>query len=356
MKTTPDPAAGASHRKASAAGSCTPPAKAASDLSAAVRQLLNGGTRHLDSAGLRDALRDLYEFWLTTKATEIGVTATSGFAIVATGGLGRGELAPYSDLDLTLVHDNMPDDVVGRIAESLWYPLWDANIRLDHSVRTVPEALKVASEDIAAGLAMLEARHIAGDAELSGLLIGGARRQWRTGIASRYEQLVEETRCPLGAQRPDRASRRTRPQERTRWAPRRPTPQRPGDRPTGRRLSERISGVADRITRRRAPGVVECAHRVAPGVGPGPRPGDGPVRRRDRSGAADRRPLRPGPDPLRRRPHHQLLRRLRIAHRGQCVAAPGFVRVTPARAHAARRGGTGVQRRGHPGPRRPPRA
>ena len=193
MKTTPDPAAGASHGKASAAGSCKPPAKAANDLSAAVRQLLNGGTRHLDSPGLRDALRDLYEFWLTTKATEIGVTATSGFAIVATGGLGRGELAPFSDLDLTLVHDNMPDDVVVRIAESLWYPLWDANIRLDHSVRTVPEALKVASEDIAAGLAMLEARHIAGDAELSGLLVGGARRQWRTGIASRYEQLVEET-------------------------------------------------------------------------------------------------------------------------------------------------------------------
>ncbi len=193
MKTTPDPAAGASHGKASAAGSCKPPAKAASDLSAAVRQLLNGGTRHLDSPGLRDALRDLYEFWLTTKATEIGVTETSGFAILATGGLGRGELAPYSDLDLTLVHDNMPDEVVGRIAESLWYPLWDANIRLDHSVRTVPEALKVASEDIAAGLAMLEARHIAGDADLSGLLISGARRQWRTGIASRYEQLVEET-------------------------------------------------------------------------------------------------------------------------------------------------------------------
>jgi [protein-PII] uridylyltransferase len=149
--------------------------------------------RQLDSAGLREALRDLYDFWLTTKATEIGVTATSGFAIVATGGLGRGEMAPYSDLDLTLVHDNMPGEDVTRIAESLWYPLWDANIRLDHSVRTVPEALKVAGEDISAGLGMLEARHIAGDAELSGLLIGGARRQWRTGIASRYEQLIEHT-------------------------------------------------------------------------------------------------------------------------------------------------------------------
>ena len=123
--------------------------------------------RQLDSAALRDALLDLHEFWLTTKATEIGITPTSGFAIVATGGLGRRELVPYSDLDLMLLHDNMPADIVSQVAETLWYPLWDANIRLDHSVRTVPEALKVAGEDISAGLAMLEARHIAGDADLS---------------------------------------------------------------------------------------------------------------------------------------------------------------------------------------------
>ena len=108
-------------------------------------------------------------------------------------GWAGGELLPYSDLDLTLLHDNMPRDVVGQVAELLWYPLWDANIRIDHSVRTVPEALKVAAEDISAGLAMLEARHIAGDSDLSSLLIGGARRQWRTGIASRFDELVEHT-------------------------------------------------------------------------------------------------------------------------------------------------------------------
>src|SRR3954447_10358830 len=182
-------AAGASRWEAPAAGSLRP----ATDLSAASEQLLSGGARQLDSAALRDALLDLHDFWLTTKATEIGVTATSGFAIVATGGLGRGELLPYSDLDLTLLHDNMPHDIVGRVAELLWYPLWDANIRIDHSVRTVPEALKVAGEDISAGLAMLDARHIAGDGDLSALLIGGARRQWRTGIAARFEELIEHT-------------------------------------------------------------------------------------------------------------------------------------------------------------------
>src|SRR5689334_13195696 len=184
-------AAGASRWEAPAAGSSRP----ATDLVAACEKLLAGGARQLDSAALRDALLDLHDFWLTTKASEIGVTPTSGFAIVATGGLGRGEFVPCSDLDLTLLHDNMPKDVVSQVAELLWYPLWDANIRIDHSVRTVPEALKVAGEDISAGLAMLEARHIAGDSDLSSLLIGGARRQWRTGVAPRFDELVEHTKA-----------------------------------------------------------------------------------------------------------------------------------------------------------------
>lgn len=182
--------AGASRARAPAGWS-----RPATDLAAASEQLLAGGCRQLDSAALREALLDLHEFWLTTKATEIGITATSGFAIVASGGLGRGEMLPYSDLDLMLLHDNMPIDAVSEIAERLWYPLWDANIRIDHSVRTVPEALKVAGQDIAAGLAMLDVRHIAGDADLSALLVGGARRQWRIGIAPRFDELIEHARA-----------------------------------------------------------------------------------------------------------------------------------------------------------------
>src|SRR3954454_11609570 len=184
-------AAGASRWEAPAAGSLRP----ATDLAAASEQLLSGRARQMEYVALRDALLGLHDCSLITKATQSGVPATSGFAIVATGGLGRGELLPYSDLDLTLLHDNMPRDVVSQVAELLWYPFWDANIRIDHSVRTVPEALKVAGEDISAGLAMLEARHIAGDSDLSSLLIGGARRQWRTGIASRFDELVEHAQA-----------------------------------------------------------------------------------------------------------------------------------------------------------------
>lgn len=166
---------------------------AATDL-AAVRAALRCATsEQWDSAALRAVWRRVHESWLVAKASEIGIVAGSGFAVVATGSLGRRELLPHSDLDLLLVHDDMPADVVGRTAESLWYPLWDANVRLDHSVRTIPQALRVATSDILAALGMLDARHIAGDEQLSARLIAGVREQWRHGIGIRYGELVDVT-------------------------------------------------------------------------------------------------------------------------------------------------------------------
>ncbi|OOK83427.1 glnD PII-uridylyltransferase family protein [Mycobacterium kansasii] len=157
------------------------------------RQLLSHDQRAPHPAELRQAWLDLHESWLTAKAAEIGITDDSGFAIVGVGGLGRRELLPHSDLDLLLVHDGKPAEVLGEVADKLWYPLWDANIRLDHSVRTVPDALAVANSDLVAALGMLEARHIAGDKRLSDGLIEGVRRQWRSGIRSRMDELVEIT-------------------------------------------------------------------------------------------------------------------------------------------------------------------
>lgn len=164
---------------------------AASDLAAARRKLLGG--RELDAAELRQALLALHESWLVAKAAEIGITDASGLAIVGSGGLGRRELLPYSDLDLMLLHDNKSGDVLERVADRLWYPLWDTNVRLDHSVRTVAGALGIADTDMVAALGMLEIRHIAGDAELSAQLIAGVRRQWRSGIRTRMDELVEIT-------------------------------------------------------------------------------------------------------------------------------------------------------------------
>ncbi|MCX4094078.1 [protein-PII] uridylyltransferase [Nocardia sp. alder85J] len=170
----------------------------ATDLVRARNQLLDGGdTRRprLDAESLRQALVDLYDLWLTTKGGELGIARDSGLAVVAVGGLGRKEMLPYSDLDLVLLHDDVDPQRVAEVADRLWYPLWDAHIKLDHSVRTVPQALRVAADDLTAGLGLLEARHIVGDAELSNLLIGGVRREWRTGIRSRFTDLVQQAQA-----------------------------------------------------------------------------------------------------------------------------------------------------------------
>jgi [protein-PII] uridylyltransferase len=100
----------------------------------------------------------------------------SGFALVATGGLGRRECAPHGDVDLLLVHSGAP---VAEVADRIWYPIWDAGVSLDHSVRTLPEALSVAIDDVRVALALLDVRHIAGDARLSEQLRTAAYDQWR---------------------------------------------------------------------------------------------------------------------------------------------------------------------------------
>lgn len=191
MKTPPDPfGADAPDRlETTDAGSGC----AVTDLAGARRKLLSQDAHELDAAQLRQAVLELHESWLVAKAAEIGITDGSGFAIVGIGGLGRRELLPYSDLDLMRVHDGKPAEELGRVADRLWYPLWDANIRLDHSVRTVSEALGTANSDMTAALGMLEARHIAGEERLSAELIDGVRRQWRSGIRTRMDELVDMT-------------------------------------------------------------------------------------------------------------------------------------------------------------------
>ncbi|GAB2918578.1 [protein-PII] uridylyltransferase [Micromonospora polyrhachis] len=112
-------------------------------------------------------------------------------ALVAVGGLGRRECAPYGDLDLVLLHTGAAD--VDEIAAALWYPIWDARMSLDHSVRTVDEALSVARDDIKVALGLLDARHVAGDRELSTRLVTAAGEQWRRTAVRRLPELREVT-------------------------------------------------------------------------------------------------------------------------------------------------------------------
>ncbi len=61
------------------------------------------------------------------------------------------------------------------LAERLWYALWDGGVRLDHSVRTVAQAVAVAGADLPAALGLLDARYVAGDAGLGRELVAAVR-------------------------------------------------------------------------------------------------------------------------------------------------------------------------------------
>jgi [protein-PII] uridylyltransferase len=117
--------------------------------------------------------------------------AEPGVALVAVGGYGRGELLPGSDLDVLLLHEGRDD--IARVADRIWYPVWDSGARLDHAVRTVPQARRVARGDLKVALGLLYARHIAGDAELTSRLREGALEDWRADSRARLAELRELT-------------------------------------------------------------------------------------------------------------------------------------------------------------------
>ncbi|MFL6121891.1 [protein-PII] uridylyltransferase [Actinophytocola sp.] len=183
-----------------AAGRQAPAVPTAADLVLARDRLLGRGAPHqagrLGPDVLREALTDLHEFWLTVHAAQAGVGAgTSGIALVAVGGLGRRELVPFSDLDLVLVFAGRRDGRVEKVAEQLWYPLWNSGVGLDHSVRTVSEALDVAGDDLRTAMGLLDARHIAGDAALAGQLADAALDAWRTSVRRRVDDVIESARA-----------------------------------------------------------------------------------------------------------------------------------------------------------------
>lgn len=117
-----------------------------------------------------------------------GLLDEPGSALVAVGGYGRGELSPGSDLDVLLLHDDGRSGVQAT-AGRLWYPVWDCGVALDHSVRTVSQAVEVADGDLKVALGLLDARHVAGDPTLTGSLVARSREAWRRSAPKRLPQL-----------------------------------------------------------------------------------------------------------------------------------------------------------------------
>jgi [protein-PII] uridylyltransferase len=161
------------------------PASASGERSESARERGSNGARPASASGER-----------SESARERGsngaqLVEDAPVALVALGGLGRRECAPNGDLDLILMHNGQAD--VSAIAEKIWYPIWDAGLSLDHSVRTHDQALGVAAEDTKAALGLLDVRHLAGDPGFTARLREATLSLWRQRARSHLPVLRELT-------------------------------------------------------------------------------------------------------------------------------------------------------------------
>jgi len=118
---------------------------------------------------------------------------TPTFALVAVGGYGRGELSPQSDIDLLLVHESRSSRVEAA-ASAIWYPIWDAGLRLGHAVRTLDEHLALARDDLDTATALLTARPITGDERLGAKIVELGRSNWTRRRKRWMEELQQRVR------------------------------------------------------------------------------------------------------------------------------------------------------------------
>ena len=142
----------------------------------------------LGGASFARAYSALVDAWLRTL-----LGATPDVALVAVGALGRSELCPGSDLDLVMIHRGLKPARLEELAAAIWYPIWNAGLKLDHSVRTVPEALAVADREIETAMGLLDARIVAGDGALGGELIERSLSDWQARSHKRLDQLAKLT-------------------------------------------------------------------------------------------------------------------------------------------------------------------
>ena len=105
---------------------------------------------------------------------------TPGMAVVGLGGTGRGEMAPFSDVDLMFLTASKAAPEDERTAEAILHLLWDLKLKVGHSLRSVNELIALSKKDVTVRTAFLEARLLWGEEKLFDL----AMRRFRKGVVA----------------------------------------------------------------------------------------------------------------------------------------------------------------------------
>ena len=115
--------------------------------------------------------------------------------LMALGGYGRRELAPQSDIDLMFLYQAGTGKAVESLIRAVLHPLWDCGFQVGHSVRTIADSIELAETDVTVKTSMMEARFLAGSADLFQEF---HRKYWRKIVSKNsdlyLDQKLEERR------------------------------------------------------------------------------------------------------------------------------------------------------------------
>jgi len=111
-------------------------------------------------------IRVAFDFVTETIFPLANPTAGERVAITAVGGYGRGEMAPFSDIDLLFLLPYKQTPHTEQVIEYLLYLFWDLGLKVGHSVRSVEECLRQSKADLTIRTALLEARYLWGEQSL----------------------------------------------------------------------------------------------------------------------------------------------------------------------------------------------
>jgi [protein-PII] uridylyltransferase len=113
-----------------------------------------------------EIIRVLFEFVVTHLYPSENPSDSEHMAIVATGGYGRGLLAPGSDIDLLFLLPYKQTAWGESVAEAILYCLWDLGLKVGHATRSIDECIRQAKADMTIRTAILESRFLLGDKKL----------------------------------------------------------------------------------------------------------------------------------------------------------------------------------------------
>src|SRR5215475_8221996 len=128
----------------------------------------------------------LYEFATKYLYPSQNPSEAEHMAVVATGGYGRGLLAPGSDIDLLFLLPYKQTAWGESIAETILYCLWDMGLKVGHATRSLAECIRQAKADMTVRTAVLEARYLLGDRKLFDQLVARFDKEVVQGTAAEF--------------------------------------------------------------------------------------------------------------------------------------------------------------------------